>query len=228
MLAASPEGLTVAEVCATTEHHPNTVREHLDGLVDQGRARRDKAHRGGPGRPAWRYSLTARSSSHRTKDHVGLALALCDALSRTSEDPTSEAIRAGRDWGRRRAAGRPHVSERGEILATVRAELHEMGYAAEPVTLLPGASHRWHGVRRETVQCDELLLRTCPLLEAASKRPDVVCAIHAGIVLGILDETHAPPTDVDLFPFSDVGGCRLALWPRGADPRGTSEGRLVL
>ncbi|MGE5307419.1 MAG: hypothetical protein ACM3KG_00200, partial [Hyphomicrobiales bacterium] len=47
-------------------------------------------------------------------------------------------------------------------------------------------------------------LRTCPILGAAAAHPDVVCAIHAGLIEGVSGEPA-----VRLLPFAEPGACRV-------------------
>jgi predicted ArsR family transcriptional regulator len=54
-------------------------------------------------------------------------------------------------------------------------------------------------------------LTRCPLLDAARRFPDVVCAVHLGIVRGALDEYDADPSAAELLPFSEPGACRHHL-----------------
>ncbi|MDO5701395.1 MAG: helix-turn-helix domain-containing protein [Bowdeniella nasicola] len=63
----------------------------------------------------------------------------------------------------------------------------------------------------------ELLLHTCPLLAAAQANPEVICAVHRGLMRGSLEANGFSSEDVALLPFSDDHGCvvRCAL---PADP----------
>ena len=62
-------------------------------------------------------------------------------------------------------------------------------------------------------------LTRCPLLEAAHRFPEVVCAVHLGIVRGALDEYGADATGTDLVPFAEPGACRLVVPPLdGTEP----------
>jgi predicted ArsR family transcriptional regulator len=56
-------------------------------------------------------------------------------------------------------------------------------------------------------------LTRCPLLEAAHRHPDVVCAVHLGIVRGALDEQGADPSGTALAPFAEPGACVLVVPP---------------
>src|SRR5699024_1260723 len=66
----------------------------------------------------------------------------------------------------------------------------------------------------------ETLLRQCPLLEAADRHPEVVCAVHRGLIDGILEtvgpEGERGAVDVELTPFTAPGSCTLALRARTA------------
>lgn len=57
----------------------------------------------------------------------------------------------------------------------------------------------------------EIRLTRCPLLEAAHRHPEVVCAVHLGIVRGALTEYGADPAGSALVPFAEPGACRLVL-----------------
>ena len=47
---------TISDLAGGLDAHPNTVREHLDALVDQGLVIRERGQARGRGRPAWRYA----------------------------------------------------------------------------------------------------------------------------------------------------------------------------
>jgi predicted ArsR family transcriptional regulator len=59
----------------------------------------------------------------------------------------------------------------------------------------------------------EVRLTRCPLLEAAYRHTEVVCAVHLGIVRGVLEENGADPTGTRLFPFSQPHACLLVVPP---------------
>ena len=58
-----------------------------------------------------------------------------------------------------------------------------------------------------------VLLRTCPLLDAARQHPEVVCQVHLGLVAGALETHRAPSTGLRLVPFARPGACVLSLPP---------------
>jgi predicted ArsR family transcriptional regulator len=194
-LRSGPGPRTLADLVAETGLHANTVREHLEALVDDGLARRTSAPPAGRGRPAALYQATDADPA-AASEYAGLATTLAAVIPRTSATPTDDAIAAGRDWGRRLARGRGGRPSRGALAARreVVARLDEVGFG-------PRADARSATVR----------LTRCPLLEAAHEYPDVVCGVHLGLAQGALDEYGADPDGAELLPFAEPGACRLHL-----------------
>lgn len=101
VLMDQPEPCTVRALSALTRQHPNTIREHLDGLVDDRLAVRTRAPVEGRGRPAWLYSAAPEVGSEPGGgEYAGLASALAAQIARTTTEPRTESIEAGRAWGR--------------------------------------------------------------------------------------------------------------------------------
>lgn len=71
------EPVTAAQLANQFKLHVNTVREHLDALVDRDLAVRGRAAASGRGRPAHTY-LATRKTEHdsRVRDYAGSATAL--------------------------------------------------------------------------------------------------------------------------------------------------------
>jgi predicted ArsR family transcriptional regulator len=197
--------ITLAELATTTGLHANTLREHIDALLDLGLVERRRARPSGRGRPAWLYEAVD-SPDEPESTYGGLAAALATVIHRTSSSPREDAIQAGTTWGRELARKRPggDQTERGakRQAAAVRRVVElfrQLGFAPE--------TDRRHGVVR---------LTRCPLLDTARRYPDVVCGVHLGIVRGALEEYGGDPAGSDLAPFSEPGACRLDL-PLPAD-----------
>lgn len=188
--------LTVGGLATATGLHENTVREHLEGLDEVRLISRARAVAAGRGRPAWLYSARAAQESIVMHDNVALATVLAGQIARNSPSPNAEATAAGQDWGRALVAGLP--VERTPVAARrrVTALLDDLGFAPEP-----DRDHR------------RLRLASCPMLAAARQYPQVVCAVHAGLVGAVLaalgDEGDA--RQVELLPFAEPGACRLYL-----------------
>ena len=195
-LRGQPEPLTLASLVTATGLHENTLREHLTALVRRRMVRRHRAEPQGRGRPAWLYELTADEPAR--SEYAGLAAALAAVISRTNTDPTQAAAEAGEEWGRELARDRGATPlSPGPAREQVLILLDDLGFTPEPTRDHP----------------DEVRLTHCPLLEAAHRHPEVVCAVHLGIVRGALAEYGADPDGSALEPFAEPGACRLVLPP---------------
>jgi predicted ArsR family transcriptional regulator len=196
LLGAQPAALSVAAVAERTGLHPNTAREHLDGLVEAGLVERTRADPVGRGRPAWLYrALPARVHGPGT-EYAELAGALVEQLARHSPDPRAEALQAGRRWGAGLARRAGPIGHRpAQARRAVVGILADLRFDPAP-----------------TRDATEVRLRACPILDAAKANPDIVCSVHLGIVGGALDHLGAARDHrVDLVPFAEPGACLLTL-----------------
>lgn len=186
----------IADTAAGLDLHANTVREHLDALVDLGFVERVTEKPVGRGRPAAVYRPSAADPAVAARDYAGLATALAGHLARTSADPETDARAAGVEWGHELAA--EAAVDTDDPHRAVLDILARLGFG--PDTTDPGATE--NGVA----------LRHCPLLDAARRYPGVVCQVHLGIVEGLLERFGAPTgPGLDLIAFAEPGACRLFL-----------------
>lgn len=204
---AGPAAMTLADLSTATGLHPNTLREHLDALEAAGRVHRRDALPSGPGRPRALYEAAPEEPAGRA-EYAGLAAALAATIHRTSDDPRRDAAEAGTLWGRELAVDHGTPAVAGEVAARrqVVGLLDQMGFA-------PDADRDGTSVR----------LTRCPLLDTARRYPDVVCAVHLGIVRGALEEYGADAAPAELLPFAEPGACRLHLAARGSVTRGADR-----
>src|SRR5699024_9993433 len=149
-LASQAGAVTISALAAMTGLHQNTVREHLDQLVEAGAATKTTAASTGRGRPAWLYRATS-SPRTGTSEYLGLASVLAAHIDRTSANPREDGIAAGIDWGRdlaREAAEERAAAEAGPADGDAASSsapegisaaeetvtlLDELGFAPEPV-----------------------------------------------------------------------------------------------
>lgn len=215
------EGLTVDTLTARTGGHANTTRHHLRALVESGLVSAGPGRPvGGRGRPPTAYRVTpegvvAAGSVGGTvgQEYLVLASAFAERLAAHGADVGAEARDIGETWGAHLVALEPPATGRGEAGVTPRLVrlLRRLGFSPEPAESpapaddaeadAVGAAH------------EVLSLRTCPLLDAARRHPEVVCSVHLGLVAGALRSMGASPDGVRLVPFSGPGACTLALPP---------------
>jgi predicted ArsR family transcriptional regulator len=202
---------TVGDLVATVGGHPNTTRHHLRVLVAAGLVlEQPTPPEGGRGRPAARYSLTraGRDAASATpgggvaEEYVALAAAFAERLAERGGDPGDDARVIGKAWGAglaaRHLADEPAGGAAGERVVGL---LDRLGFSPDV--------EREAGDRSGTT----VLLRTCPLLDAARRLPEVVCQVHLGLVAGALEAHHEPSDGLRLEPFSRPGACELTLPP---------------
>ncbi|MFJ9721664.1 helix-turn-helix transcriptional regulator [Streptomyces sp. NPDC101209] len=180
----------LAQVCAL---HVNTVREHLDALVDDGLAVRERSSPSGRGRPAFRYRARPPQESP-AREYAGLAAVLAAQIARSSADPRRDALAAGEDWGRVLTAGQTPSTDPKEARTRLLDLLDEIGFA-------PEADAGAHQVR----------LRRCPFVETAREHPGVICGVHEGLARAGLAALGGAPQGVELLPFAEPDACRLHL-----------------
>ncbi len=195
-LQQEPGPATLATLTTATGLHANTVREHLDALVDAGLVRRRRSAPSGRGRPAWSYEARGATAGRAGAEYAGLAATLARFISRTSDSPRADAIAAGIQWGRDLVRGQDTAGAAADRRGPIVELLAEIGFAP-----------------RTDAERGTIRLTRCPLLETARAYPDVVCGVHLGIVRGALAAYGADPAEADLAPFAEPGACLLDLDP---------------
>ena len=212
---ADAEGpVMLTDLVARLGGHPNTTRQALDALVADGLVDRRTVPRATRGRPPFAFRVTDLGRRVLGGDYAELVGAFATYLAGRGR-PAEEAREVGRIWGAGRATtlppvGRAGAADRADSTGTAGAAdgadsvgavvdvLEALGF--DPERLPAGTG----GV--------SLVLRACPLLELVEQHPDVSCALHHGLVDGVLQRLGAS-VGVDLTPFSEPDGCRLRLSP---------------
>lgn len=193
-LSAQPDPVSIGALAIRLGRHPNTVREQIAWLLRRGLIRRHRVPTAGRGRPSWHYEAVGPSAGG--DDHAELAAHLAWQLGEVSRDARPESLRVGRRWGSELSLARgvePAPSPEEARRRTVGL-LAELGYRPEP-----------------DAQADRVALTRCPLLQAAHQHPEVVCAVHLGLVRSVLEAHGGDPARAELEPFSAPGRCSLRL-----------------
>jgi len=196
--------LGVSEVAEHLGLHQNTVRSHLDILVDSGYAIRRSEAPSGPGRPRVVYEATLAPDGER--NYRLLAEVLAQHLVATSERPGEAAMNAGRRWavssggtGGDGKAATPPLTEEAAVTEVVRM-LGDTGFAPE---LSADGTY--------------INLHRCPFRELAVTHPDVVCGAHLGVIQGALAQLGTMVSATRLLPFVTPGLCVTTLSRSGTN-----------
>jgi predicted ArsR family transcriptional regulator len=214
VLQAGREPLPVDAVADRLGLHLNTARFHLEQLVRTGEVERAPEARTTPGRPRTLYRAVHGASSGRRSYRL-LAEVLARSFAATVARPEQAAVRAGTAWGRTLVDRAPGLTRPGsaEAMARLVEVLDRVGFAPEAVT---------QGRRQR------ILLHHCPFLEAARQHPEVVCAVHVGLMDGVLGKMGARARTDRLEPFVAPDLCIAHLTSRRSDGADRDPGRTVL
>lgn len=178
---------TVDELATQLGLHRNSVRLHANALQEAGLVSQGTRATGGRGRPLAVFAPTRSGARSGGRNYELLAEVLVQHLAATEDDPENAARSAGRAWGRRLAAGRPLPAP--DLVPEV---LDDLGF--EP--------HRAESV---------IALRNCPFRELVDSHQGLVCALHAGMLEGLVTGEGDPPAGVMLTPFTSPTTCTVQL-----------------
>jgi predicted ArsR family transcriptional regulator len=197
MLREASASLSAHEIAAETGLHSNTARFHLEGLVSDGLAVRETQQRSTPGRPGTAYRAIGAAAAGGRRYRL-LAKMLASLIAGIVPGPASAATEAGREWGAYLTEQPPPYQrlDAASAIEKLSALLAELGF--DPKAAADGDSHR-------------ILLRECPFREVAEDHPDVVCALHLGLMRGALERLRAPVTADRLEPFAEPSLCVARL-----------------
>src|SRR5665647_1545596 len=194
VLERSARPMSVRELADAVGLHPNTVRQHLDQLVEAGLAVRDTAPPIGRGRPALRYAAEPGSDEQDPAAYRALAGVLAEQVA-LLPDGVGAARKAGERWGRALAHETTNSAPTTDAIRRLVELLDAAGFAPEaPVT--DGAPIR---------------LRHCPFGTLARDHGEVVCGVHLGLMRGVLRELDAPFDALRLEPFVGPSLCLAHL-----------------
>jgi predicted ArsR family transcriptional regulator len=189
--AAAP--MDAAALAAATGLHPNTVRFHLDVLIRTGFVRESSARQGRRGRPRIVYEPTI-AEAHDT-GYALLATVLVDHLDST--DGGESARNAGRAWAHRL---RPNPADRPDGMqdtaSTVAALFTELGF--QPAVTANGGD-------------TQITLHACPFWSLAEDHPGIVCAVHLGLLQGLVEQGGQTGIEARLTPFVRPRECQADL-----------------
>jgi predicted ArsR family transcriptional regulator len=162
--------------------HVTTVRFHLDALCDQGALERTRIAPTGVGRPRIGYVAVQGRLDYRSFAEI-----LATELGDTAADRTRRAERAGKRWAeritspQRRSVAAQDGTRSGTALdrrvETTTEVFQRMGFGPE----LNSPSKHAVAPRGRTIR-----LHACPIRELAQSHPEVGCALHLGLLKGLL------------------------------------------
>jgi predicted ArsR family transcriptional regulator len=215
-LRVNAGSLDVQAIAEQVGLHTNTVRSHLDQLMEAGLVESAIQERTTPGRPRLLFRATATPGDGPQDSYKVLAEILASAIRQGQPAPGAVAVKAGRLWGQQLeqqggASAEPVDSRR----ATDRivALLDDIGFAP---TIADSHIATADAAGAATV----IEVHRCPFFDVAREHTDVVCAVHLGLIQGALDQMQAPPATIRLEPFVRPDLCLVHIAPAVIDGPG--------
>jgi len=192
IISESGRPMRVRELVEALHLHHTVIRQHLVVLRDAGLLVETTQRSAGPGRPhlLYRASVDAATKWAGPEPYEQLSSMALEMLD-TGRPPPD----VGRGAGIK-AAGRLAASKEASPAIAVVRELTRLGFD-------PHSDD--DGTRVEVV------LTHCPMAEAASRWPNIVCELHHGVLEGLARSLGAG--DVEAFRPGDPheAGCRFCL-----------------
>lgn len=169
-IARSPKPLSTTDVADSLELHPNTVRPHLERMLEVGLLDSSLVASGTVGRPQKKYAIRSDAPSLGLEPpaYPRLTRMLLDLL-RDASVPEELALQAGREEG----AKLGHESHRDDPELTgveaVKVMHDTLGFDPEVLPHDGGAT---------------IAFLHCPFAEQAEANPHLICALHHGMIEG--------------------------------------------
>ncbi|MDN5769143.1 MAG: ArsR family transcriptional regulator [Humibacillus sp.] len=180
----------VHELAEAVGLHPSTVRFHLETLRKAGLVTRRDQRSSGAGRPRTAYVAIREGSE---AGYERLARMLAADVAQTARGRAGHAEGIGERWAQQMIPlpTAPGTTLTDDAVAQVSSMFERLGF--EPQT---------RGVEGR----QEISLHGCPFRSVAREHPDVVCAIHLGLLRGSLERLGAHTTS-RLRPFVEPNLC---------------------
>jgi predicted ArsR family transcriptional regulator len=205
-LARSPRPLVTSEIAETLGLHPNTVRPHLERMREVGLLDVTTDARGEVGRPQHRYSLAPEAPSLGLEPPTMPMLArMVLAMARRLGAGPADALAVGEAEGAARAA---QYDDAPSALEALVADLDRLGF--DPLVTAVDESD---DDDPDTPVSAVVAFANCPFADLAREHPDLICAVHRGLVTGFV----AHMGDADVTEFCSLAArtpCQVAVTSR--------------
>ena len=201
-LRLSGRPVSVRELATRLSLHPNTLRPHLRRLEEAGLVA-SEVHRGATvGRPQVLFAALDREG-REGRDYRLLGEILATLLTNARQRERAETI--AREWGAYlvgRSVPRPGArGPSGPNLAVLQEALAEAGFDPR--------------FRRRSAKTVEISLRDCPFRDLLEEHRELVCAVHKGLLEGMLGASRPSLRMTEFEPLAERSTvCRLVA--RGA------------
>lgn len=187
-LSTQPEPRAVSELAEALTLHPNTIRFHLDALVELGYVAEEQQKPQGLGRPRRLYRTTSEAPEVDPSHLRDLTQVLIRHIVEQSDQPQQTVEAIGHSWGT-------------EVAQANSEDLRRLAQAATGDALDEIITHTQSmGFEAARTGDETLAFNSCPYRSVNQPMLANICAIHLGLLRGYLDEAQSPLELVDLAP----------------------------
>ena len=195
-LGLSGRPVSVRELSTRLSLHPNTLRPHLRRLEEVGLVSREIRRGSAVGRPQTLYAVLERGPGEG-REYRLFAEILAGLL--TGQRARDRAEGLAREWGRYL------VVQGGPKPGTKLPARHNLAILQEAMAQA-GFDPRF---RRRSTKTVEVSLRDCPFRDLVDDHRDLVCAVHRGLIEGMLEGLKPSLRLAEFSPLVERGVCRL-------------------
>lgn len=195
-LRLSGRPVSVRELAARLSLHPNTLRPHLRRLEEVGLVTSEVRRGASVGRPQTLYSVTEREEPRGSDYHL-LAEILAGLLS--GPRAVERARELAREWGE-------YLVVQGGPKPGTKLQARRNLAILQEAMARAGFEPRFH---RRTPTTVEISLRSCPFRDLVEDHRELVCAIHRGLIEGMLGGLKPALALASFEPLVERGVCRL-------------------
>ena len=197
-LARTPVPLSTSDSAESLGLHANTVRPHLERMREVGLLDVRTDAKGGVGRPQHRYSLAAEAPSLGLEppSYPLLARLLLETAAAAGVG-ADEAAEIGREQGRHQSA---RYADAPSCLEALVRELEVLGFD-------PAVDGTDDG------EIAVIAFTHCPFRELAEAHPELVCALHRGMVEGFVEQAGEGSVD-DFHTLAHREPCQVMISSR--------------
>jgi predicted ArsR family transcriptional regulator len=193
-LAGRP--ISVREMSRRLSLHPNTLRPHLRRLEEAGLVSREVRKSASVGRPQTLY-MVREMENEEGRDYRLLAEMLVGLV--RGKRQLAQASALARDWG-------SYLVGRGAPKPGVRLPARRNLALLQESMARAGFEPRF---RRLTGNRIEVTFRDCPFRDLTDDHRELICALHQGLVEGMLGGLKPSLTLKAFQPFVERGICRV-------------------
>lgn len=187
-LLAQHELSSVTEIAESLTLHPNTIRFHLEALIELGYIAEEREKPQGQGRPRRLYRVTPEAPEVDTSHLRDLTQVLLRHIVGDAEHPKQVVEGIGQAWGK-------------EVAEAADQDLKHLEQATAADALEEIISHTQSmGFEATRTADDTVAFTSCPYRSINQPMLANICAIHFGLLRGYLDEAQAPMELRELTP----------------------------